>query len=186
MRVVRFLYLLCLTTLRNLVNCWRVFKIVSHIPLGSTILKPEHISFGREFLIGSNCKIYCQDPEAGSTLVIGRKVSLNDGVCINADCGGQIFIGDNVIIGPNVIIRAANHRTSDLEKPIRSQGHVAGLINIEDGVWIGAGAIILPDVRIGEGAIIGAGSVVTKDIPPFSIAVGIPATVKASRREVRL
>jgi len=154
--------------------------------MGSTILKPEYISFGPDFLIGSNCKIYCQDPEAGSSLVIGRKVSFNDGVWINADCGGEIVIGDNVIVGPNVMIRAANHRTSDSETPIRSQGHEAGLIHIEDGVWIGAGAIILPDVRIGEGAIIGAGSVVTKDIPPFSIAVGIPATVKAIRREVSL
>jgi acetyltransferase-like isoleucine patch superfamily enzyme len=58
--------------------------------------------------------------------------------------------------------------------------YVAKVI-IEDDVWIGANATILPGVRVGKGSVIGAGSVVTNDIPEYSIAVGIPARVISKR-----
>jgi acetyltransferase-like isoleucine patch superfamily enzyme len=96
-------------------------------------------------------------------------------------CDGFIRIGDNVIIGPNCVLRAADHIYSDITKAIKFQGHRGGHIIIEDNCWLGANVVVLKDVTIGKGSIIGAGAVVTRDIPPNSIAVGVPARVMRSR-----
>ncbi len=94
---------------------------------------------------------------------------------------GGLRIGDNVRIGPHVVIYASNHIFSDPHIPIAKQGMSARGITIEDDIWIGAGAIILDGVRIGKGSVIGAGAVVTKDIPPYSIAAGVPAKIIKKR-----
>ena len=151
------------------------------VPAGSEIARPDAIKIGVRFALGMQCKIYCQDPENGSRLVIGDRVALNDNVMINADCGGKITIGNDVLIGPNAVIRAANHRFSDVGQLIAAQGHDVGSIDIGDDVWIGANAVILPNVRIGKGTVIGAGSVVIGDVPDYSVAVGVPARVIRSR-----
>ena len=70
---------------------------------------------------------------------------------------------------------------SDPEMLIHEQGMIGLGIKIEDDVWIGAGAIILDGVTIGRGSVIGAGAVVTKNIPPYSVAVGVPARVIKKR-----
>lgn len=163
---------------------WLKFKAFRkygiYLPEGSYILKPESIEIGKDFAISPYCQLLCQDPETGSKLVIGDRVALNFNVIINADRGGKIRIGNNVIIGPMVIFRSSNHKFEKLEVPIRDQGSEPGYIIVEDDVWIGAGAVILPNVKIGKSSVVGAGSVVSKDIPPYSIAVGNPA--KAIRR----
>jgi acetyltransferase-like isoleucine patch superfamily enzyme len=155
------------------------------LPFGATMRRAEHIRVGENLRLGHFCELYCQDPQNGSRLAIGRNVALNSGVMINADCGGDITIGNHVLIGPNAVIRGANHRTSDLRTLIRDQGHVASKIVIEDNVWLGANTVVLPGVTIGKNSVVGAGSVVTKDIPPDSIAVGIPAQVIRDRRQER-
>ena len=149
---------------------------------GSYILHPENVTIGKNFTMGPFAQILCQDPDKGSKVTLGDNVSINHHVFINADCGGVITVGNNVIIGPMTILRAANHRADDINTPIRDQGHRPGVIIIEDDVWLGSGVVILPDVRIGRSSIIGAGSVVTKDIPAFSVVVGIPGKVIRQRR----
>ncbi len=94
---------------------------------------------------------------------------------------GAITIGHFVRIAPHVMIIAAQHRFDDPTRPIHGQGMKHAPITIEDDVWIGGGAHIMAGVRIGRGSVIGAGAVVTKDIPPFSVAVGVPARVIRSR-----
>ena len=94
---------------------------------------------------------------------------------------GKIIIGDNVRIASHTMLIAANHVFDDVEKPIAQQGLKPEPIVIEDNVWIGGRVNITAGVRIGTGSVIGAGSVVTKDIPPYSIAVGVPAKVIKSR-----
>lgn len=94
---------------------------------------------------------------------------------------GGIEIGSHVRISPNVTILAQNHVFDVPEIPIHEQGIKSIGIKIEDDVWIGAGAIILDGVTIGKGSVIGAGAVVTRDIPPYSVAVGIPAKVIKNR-----
>jgi len=95
----------------------------------------------------------------------------------------KIVIGNFVMIGPRVTIIAFNHRFERLDLPMGWQGFTEADIVIEDDVWLGAHTIVLPGVRIGRGSIIGAGAVVTRDIPPYSIAVGVPAKVVKSRKQ---
>ena len=94
---------------------------------------------------------------------------------------GIITVGDNTRIAPNCMIIAANHRFSDPEKSIISQGMAPEPITIGSDVWIGGGVHINAGVSIGSGSVIGAGSVVTHDIPPMSIAAGVPARVIRKR-----
>lgn len=87
----------------------------------------------------------------------------------------DIFIGDYCLIGPNVIIDTGTHPICPELREQQVQFNVR--IVIERNVWLGAGSIILPGVRIGENSVIGAGSVVTKDIPANVVAVGSPCRV---------
>ncbi|MBW2642327.1 MAG: acyltransferase [Deltaproteobacteria bacterium] len=100
---------------------------------------------------------------------------------INADVRGIIIIEDKVLVGPNVVVRASGHRYEKRRVPIREQGHHKGIIMIKTGAWIGANAVILPDVTIGKGAIVAAGAVVTKDVNDFEIVGGLPARKIGSR-----
>lgn len=110
-------------------------------------------------------------------LFTGSNVHLNDGVWLN--CAGGITIGNNVNVGPKVVMHSANHNYDNPNILIMDQGHTFEEIIIKDDVWICAGAIILSGVIIGEGAIIGAGAVVTKDVLPYHVVGGVPAkTIK--------
>lgn len=91
-------------------------------------------------------------------------------------------IGNSVLIATQCVLISANHNFSDISKPIAEQGETREKIVIEDNVWLGASVKILAGVRIGEGSVIDAGAVVTKDIPPYSIAVGVPAKVIGYRK----
>ena len=87
----------------------------------------------------------------------------------------NIYIGDYVLIAPNVVIATAAH---PINAHLRQLGYQYNRdVHIKNNVWIGAGAVIMPGVTIGENTIIGAGSVVTKDIPSNVVAVGNPCKV---------
>ncbi|MDF2921732.1 MAG: acetyltransferase [Paenibacillaceae bacterium] len=96
---------------------------------------------------------------------------------------GWITIGNDVRIASHAIMIAANHRFEDAGRTIRSQGVQAAPITIEDDVWIGGRVSITAGVTIGRGSVIGGGAVVTRDIPPYSVAVGVPAKVVRQRGE---
>lgn len=110
-------------------------------------------------------------------------VSVNDNVyfgpnCIVQSVHGEIIIGNHVMFGPGVNIHGGNHIFSEIGNYMDSLSKKLGTdmpIIIKDDVWIGANAIILSGVTIGEGAIVGAGSVVTKNVEPYTIVVGNPA-----------
>ena len=87
----------------------------------------------------------------------------------------DIYIGNNVLIGPNVTIDAGTHPIHPELRRKVAQFNLS--VVIENNVWIGAGVIILPGVRIGKNSVIGAGSVVTKDIPSNVVALGSPCRV---------
>ena len=95
---------------------------------------------------------------------------------------GQITIGDHVRIAPHVMMIAANHVFDDPDATIAGQGLRHAPITIEDDVWIGGRVMITAGVTIGSGSVIGAGAVVTHDIPPMSVAVGVPAKPIKSRQ----
>ena len=115
-------------------------------------------------------------------VVIGN----NSGIGINCELYGPIDIGDNVLMGPEVIMYTSGHNYSRLDIPILLQGKTEQKkIIIEDDCWIGRRVIIMPGVRVGRGSVIGAGAVVTKDVPPYSVVGGVPAKV-IKRREERI
>lgn len=104
---------------------------------------------------------------------LGKNVYANFNLTLTDDT--HIYIGDDVMIGPNVTITAATH---PLHPALRRKGlQYNKSVTIGAGTWIGAGSIILPGVTIGENAVIGAGSIVTKDIPAGMLAVGSPCRV---------
>ncbi len=106
---------------------------------------------------------------------IGRRSSLNQGVII--DGFGGVTIGDGVRIAAYAVINTADHAFDDPGRMICDQGFLVAPVVIEDDVWIGTGAVVGKGVRIGRGSVIGAGAVVTRDIPPGSVAVGVPCRV---------
>jgi acetyltransferase-like isoleucine patch superfamily enzyme len=122
----------------------------SEIDVSTTIFIPFHTNFGLHTRIGKN-------------------VFINHG-CSFLDIGG-ITIEDDVLIGPQVKITTENHpldpadRETLLLKPVR----------IKRNAWLGAGAIILPGVTVGENSVVAAGAVVSKDVPPNTVVGGIPA-----------
>ncbi|BDA71418.1 hexapaptide repeat-containing transferase [Calothrix sp. PCC 7716] len=95
---------------------------------------------------------------------------------------GNIKIGKSCMIAAKSGIYANNHIFSDLTIDIALQGVTRKGIVIEDDCWLGHSVTVLDGVTIGRGSVIGAGSVVTKDIPPYSVAVGVPAKVIKNRQ----
>lgn len=111
--------------------------------------------------------------EFGKNITIGNDVYINFG-CTLLDCG-QISIGNNTLIGPNVSMYSANH---SLDADERIAGALIPKdIHIGNRVWIGGGSIILAGVRVGDNSVIGAGSVVSRDIPAGVVATGNPCRV---------
>jgi maltose O-acetyltransferase len=114
----------------------------------------------------------------------GHDLEIGDysGLGLNARLDGPgIVIGNYVLMAPDVVILTGNHMHSDITRPMMAQGIETAPVIIEDDVWIGTRALLLPGIRIGRSSIIGAGAVVAKDIPPFSVVVGNPAKVVRKR-----
>ena len=105
----------------------------------------------------------------------GRNIHIEKNVFINSGCKfqdqGGVYIGENSLIGHNVILATLNH---DMDPYHRADLHPKP-IHIGKRVWIGSGSMILPGITIGDNSIVGAGSVVTKDVPPNVIVAGNPA-----------
>ncbi|MDI7276314.1 MAG: DapH/DapD/GlmU-related protein [Anaerolineae bacterium] len=119
-----------------------------------------------------------------SRIRIGRHCIIGESSIIRGQ--GGVVIGDNVIIAPHVQIMAVDHVFDDPTRPILEQGIRAFGIEIEDGAWIGAGAIILDGVRVGRGAVVGAGAVVTRDVAPHTVVAGVPARLLRRIRRPRV
>ncbi len=142
------------------------------------------IDFGKKITIGVGVRLdafptYSRSPPS---IKFGDNVQLNDYVHIGAI--KSVTIGNNVLIASKVFITDHNHGSygnndlhSSPETPPDKRELSSSPVIIEDNVWIGEFVSILPGVTIGKGSIIGAMTLVNKDIPPFSIAVGVPAKV---------
>ena len=125
---------------------------------------------------------------------LGKKSVVESYSCVN-NAVGDVIVGDhsrvglhNTIIGPvhigshvnlaqGIVVSGLNHGFSDPDRRFDEQKVVTAEVVIEDDVWIGANSVITPGVHIGKHSIVGAGSVVTHDIPPHSMAMGVPAKV---------
>jgi len=107
---------------------------------------------------------------------IGKEVFIGEDLIISDNIHDKnVIIGDRVAIGPRVTLITSSAPNFSRIRPYVKV--IDGKIRIENDAWIGAGAIILPNVTIGEGAVVGAGAVVTKDVPPYTVVAGVPARV---------
>lgn len=160
-------------------SCGKNFKIHS----SSSVLSLNKISVGNNFNTGPMLRLRAyyefENEDYNPSILIG------DNFYAGQDCSvlavGAIIIGNNVTLASRVTIIDHSHGLgdySDIDIPVMKRRlGVKGPIIIEDNVWLCEGVVVLSNVRIGKNSIIGANSVVTHDIPPYSIAVGIPAKV---------
>jgi len=116
---------------------------------------------------------------SGGHIHIGEDSLLNFSVTLLGH--GGLEIGDDVLIGPNTIIVAANHVYERRDIPINEQPISRDGIQIGDDVWIGANCSVLDGVTIGDGAVVAAGSVVTDSVPEHAVVAGTPAEVVDTR-----
>ena len=113
-----------------------------------------------------------------SRISLGCRVVIRPGCMLFANDTGDITIEDDVMLGSGVHIYVGNHRFDDPTRAVIDQGHTPSrAVVLKRGCWVGANAIVLPGVTIGENAVVGAGSVVTKDIASSVVAAGNPARV---------
>lgn len=141
------------------------------------------VRFGSHTSIDRNLWLSCGGKTGTGYFEIGDHSYIGCNAVIGAG-GGGVRIGNNVLIGQTVNIHSESHVFQDVSTPIRTQGISYKGIVIEDDVWIGSKATVLDGVVIGAGSIIGAGAVVTHSIPPYSIAVGVPAKIVGLREKV--
>lgn len=115
-----------------------------------------------------------------SRLTIGQIRSFNQNVVLGA-ASWTIALGNDVLVGPNVVPRAADHEFGDCNRSIWNQGYRCGAIVIGNDIWRGAKLVVTSGAQVGDGYVVGAGSVVTDDLPAMSVCMGSPARPLRSR-----
>lgn len=152
-------------------------------PFGYFFTGTQYIAIGDNVIIGGGVQLTAWDIHGKHsfmpTITIGDGTNLGSNNHISAI--NEIRIGKNVLTGKNVLITDNSHGNVSSKElnipPSKRTLYSKGKVIIEDNVWIGEKATILPNVRIGKSSIIGANSVVTKDIPPYCVACGNPARI---------
>jgi len=121
--------------------------------------------------------------ERGASFTENTSIGSNSCIGINYRIQeGKVVIGNNVLMGPDVLIFTTNHESARTDIPICMQGNTESKpVVIEDDVWIGARVIILPGVTVRRGCIVGAGTVLTKTFPEYSVIAGNPGKVVKNR-----
>jgi acetyltransferase-like isoleucine patch superfamily enzyme len=146
----------------------------------TTIFNEQYISIGDDVLIGPGVALSA-GMVPGQKCLVTPVVTIGDRCLIGRGSGivghFSISIGNDVWTGHHVYITDQNHGYEDITIPISKQSQPERAVSIGDGSWLGHGSVVLPGVTIGRHVVIGANSVVTKDIPDFSVAVGVPAKV---------
>jgi len=145
-----------------------VFTDLSHKERGK-------ITLGNYVILMDRVRLVTGDTRANTHafITIGSNVIINVGCYLSGEGGLQIE--DHVLVGPGAKLLSAGHEYSGMPEEISRHGLTYGMVKVDRGAWIGAGAIILEGVRIGKGAIVGAGSIVTRDVMPYAIVAGNPA-----------
>jgi acetyltransferase-like isoleucine patch superfamily enzyme len=154
------------------------------IERGVTIdgLSTEGVEIGDDVTIGPYCVIRASLlSHLGKGFRLGKHSALDAFSFVGAS--GGVWVGDRVIMGQHISFHAESHNFELLDHPIRDQGVTNKGIVIDDDCWVGSNVTFLDGVHVGTGCVIGAGAVVTKDIPPYSVAAGVPARVIDTRRQ---
>jgi acetyltransferase-like isoleucine patch superfamily enzyme len=139
-----------------------------------TMARGAIVRFGARCSIDRGCTIEADGlVEVGADTVIGHHCTIA--------ARSSVVIGSDCLLAEMVSIRDHDHAWSESEGPIRLQGESVAPVRIGSNVWLGSKVTVLRGVTIGDGVVVGANAVVTKDLPPGSVAVGIPARVVKHR-----
>jgi carbonic anhydrase/acetyltransferase-like protein (isoleucine patch superfamily) len=142
----------------------------------TSIENPGGIRIGAFVRIGTQVVLEALVPERGVTLTIADGAYLGHANRITAV--GEVVIGEEAMLADRVYVSDTNHVYEDVTVPIKRQGLRDGRrVEIGRGAWIGIGAVIVGNVRVGDGAVVGANAVVTQDVPDFTVVAGNPAQV---------
>ena len=172
------------------------------IERNARLLVPRRIFFGNRVMLGQGCLLDANTPQG--------RIELQDDVRLSRECyivtgKGEVLIGPmsrighrclmygtrgihigrDALLANDVQLICGNHTFAHRDLPIRAQPVAGAPIVIEDDVWLGASVIVLGGTTIGKGCVVGAGAIVTRSLPPYSIAMGIPARVVGVRGEER-
>lgn len=158
---------------------------------GGTLVLEENVVLSKTAqleAVGNKALIYLgENVVIGDYSIVGtaNKITIEKNVTTsrNFNCGGDVYIGENTLIGPNVYISSGKHHIEGREKIrvlddryfIEFGKHFSEAISIGADSWVGANAVILPGVKLGDGCVVAANSVVTKSFENFSIIGGVPA-----------
>lgn len=149
----------------------------SNIWINGSTNNGQFLHIGNNFVLHKNWQINVYP----SRNVPAPQISIGDNVDIGRNftcyCAGSIRIGNNVLMGGNILITDNNHGADPRKISYRDQELIVKNTTIEDGVWIGEGCYILAGSYVGEKSIIGANSVVNGNVPPYSMMAGSPARV---------
>ena len=126
----------------------------------------------RRFSIGESSVVesFCCINNAVGDVIIGSHSRIG----LHSTVIGPVTIGNHVNLAQGITVSALNHNFADPARRIDEQGVSTRQVTIEDDVWIGANAVILPGVTIGRHSVVAAGSVVTTDVPPGTLVAGVP------------
>ena len=169
------------------------------------IRRGAHFEYARQIELGSRCcvsrhAILRANTDEESGIQIGDRTHVGEFTLIAANRGrvvigsdswlgphcavhgnGGVSIGNNVMIASHCAINTVSHHSERQDIPMSEQGIFCDPVVIEDDVWIGVGAIILQGVRIGRGSIVAAGALVNRNLPPGTVAMGVPARMRNNR-----
>ncbi|HEX6243364.1 MAG TPA: DapH/DapD/GlmU-related protein [Polyangiales bacterium] len=135
------------------------------------LLRSLGFEIGAGTVVTGAPRIRCLVPEMPGKLVVGRNCAIDMDVIL--DLGERITLGDGVTLGHGVMILTTSHELGPREH--RAGKHMYAPVTIGAGAWLGARAVVLPGVNVGEGAVVAEGSLVNKDVPPHTRVAGVPA-----------
>jgi acetyltransferase-like isoleucine patch superfamily enzyme len=169
----------CIIRHKSKIRAGKTLTIGDNVQINA--LSIEGITFGDNVSILSSTIIECTGVirNLGIGLITGNNVGIAQNCFIQVR--GKVVIGNNVIFGPGVSLFSENHNFENPALPVSVQGETRKGVVIDDGVWVGARAVILDGVHIGKHSIIAAGSIVNRDVPPFTIVAGVPARIIRKR-----
>jgi acetyltransferase-like isoleucine patch superfamily enzyme len=155
------------------------------------LLAPLYQQRGRESVVHRSVRM---DTPPYRRFSLGERSVIESFSCINNAVGdvvighhtriglhntiiGPVTVGNHVNLAQGITVTALNHNFADASLRIDEQGVSTLPVTIEDDVWIGANAVVLPGVTVGTHSVVAAGAVVSRDVPPYSLVAGVPAKV---------
>lgn len=157
----------------------RIDPTVSVMRFGPQV---EVLRLADQVSVYAHTRLVLGDVEADSCvgICIGARTIVNVGCYLSGE--GGLEIGEDVLIGPHAKLLSAGHAIDEGEAIIARNRITRATITVEDGAWIGAGAIVLEGVTVGRGAVVAAGALVRQNVPAGMVVAGVPARQIRARR----